>query len=430
MSAAASDPLDTEWVRPLPDRRGYRGDGILAAVVLFGTTISLLLYSRSGIYPNQAPIWIDVLFLFATSVPLAFRRRVPEIVAIVTSIVFAAAQLLSVPELLFSNISLFIALYSLGAWGRSRPRATLVRLLIIVGMFVWILIELIARASNPTALPEISRVGMLSPLVAFGLIQILTNLLYFGGAYYFGDRAWAAARQRSALEARTRELASERERNADRAVATERLRIARELHDVVAHHVSVMGVQAGAARRVLSTNPEQAAASLEAIESNARSAIDELHHMLSTLRDDETTDAATESPSTRGVAQLADLVHEAEEAGLPIRFSTVGQSRALPATIGVIVFRIAQEAITNALKHAGPGADVDMRLRYLDTAVEIEVSDTGAGRVGPASGVTSGHGHIGMRERVGAVGGSIEIGARTRGGYLVRAAIPTNEDRS
>ena len=185
------------------------------------------------------------------NLPLAARRRWPEIVALVASVAFVVGAMAEVGEALFSNIALFIAIYTVGAWGRNRLRANIVRGVIVVGMFAWLFWGLVVGSMTPDQLPEMSREGVISPYLAFGLINVLTNLLYFGGAWYFGDSAYRSARSRAELEQRTAELAAERERTRAQAVAIERLRIARELHDVAAHHVSVIGVQAAAARRVL-----------------------------------------------------------------------------------------------------------------------------------------------------------------------------------
>lgn len=432
----STDLQSGNWTRSGPEPRDSRRDAVLAGVLLIATGISVLLNQSAGYPPHPAPAWQSALYVLAISVPLAFRRRWPATVLIVIAVVFPAAQMFSIPELLFANISLFIAMYSVGAWGRNRARAKAVRILVVVGMFVWLFAELISRASDPGTLAALPHSGAIAPVVAIGLLQIITNLLYFGGAFYFGDRAWSAARSRAALEERTVELANERAANAQRAVTLERLRIARDLHDVVAHHVSVMGVQAGAARRVLGSDPAKAGASLESIESSARIAVTELHRMLTTLRDDETPDpeasdigqehsgSASAAPSTLGVSQLETLIAHAAAAGLRIRSLTIGEPRAIPATIDVVIYRIAQEAITNCLKHAGLGAEVDLRIRYLASDIELELSDNGNGSRRASAG--SGLGQQGMRERVAAVGGRIEIGPRTRGGYLVRATIPTD----
>ena len=182
-------------------------------------------------------------------------------VTIVISIVYVCAIYNQVPEVLFSNIALFMAMYSIGAWSSSRRHALIARIVVVVGMFGWLFWELTRATFDTSLAPEGSGIGLIAPGVALGLISVITNVLYFAGAWAFGERAWTAARERAELEARTHELEAERELTAAQAVELDRVRIARELHDVVAHHVSVMGIQAGAARRVLtySTRYEYAA---------------------------------------------------------------------------------------------------------------------------------------------------------------------------
>ncbi|WP_254629986.1 sensor histidine kinase [Curtobacterium sp. Csp2] len=264
--------------------------------------------------------------------------------------------------------------------------------------------------------------------MAYSLLNILINVIYFGGAWYAGNRAWASAVAKHELDERTAELAAERERTAAQAVTLERVRIARELHDVVAHHVSLMGVQAGAARRVIDRDPAQATASLGVVEDSARTAVEELRRMLGTLRADDAggpSDGPDSAPSTAGLGRLPELVDAVRTAGHAADLVVVGDERPVPPTVGAVAFRIAQEAVTNVLKHAGPTARADVRLRYLDDGIEVEVADDGHGERAVRRASGSGLGHVGMRERVAAVGGRVEIGPRARGGYLVRAWLPT-----
>ncbi|SDR93415.1 sensor histidine kinase [Microterricola viridarii] len=432
MSETTEAGQSEEWVRPRPSRTGYRNDLLLALALAVGTTITLVLFRATGTF-GTAPGWQAAIWIVAATMPLALRRRWPEVVALISSLAFAAAYVFEIGEMLFSQICLFVAIYSVGAWGRNRRIATIVRAVIVSAMLAWVFWQLIYYSAVQDYLPELPREGALSPYLAYGLINIITNLLYFGGAWFFGDSAYRSARARALLEQRTIELAEERERTKQQALALERVRIARELHDVVAHHVSVMGVQAGAARRVLERDPAQASASLSLIEQNARSAVDELHLLLGTLRSEqqETGPVPAQSSSTRGIEQLAELVADAAGGGLPVELSIIGEPRAVPGGVSLGVYRVAQEALTNARKHGGGGARADLRVRYLADAVELEVSDSGVGasaRGGAAratnSSSGSGLGHVGMRERVAAVGGSIEIGPRARGGYLVRARFP------
>ncbi|MCW4385582.1 sensor histidine kinase [Salinibacterium sp. SYSU T00001] len=420
--------MTDEWVRPLPDRRGVQRDLVGALVLAVGAALSTMLYTRVGMFDEPAPPWLSLLALAAVTLPLALRRRHPEIVAVVVSTGFFVAGQFAVPEALITQITMFVAIYSVGAWSRSRRRADIVRLVIIVFMFGWVAVNLIVTVSDPEMLPDVSRSGVFSAFASFAVINFATNILYFGGAWYFGNHMWLAARERAELERRTAELQEEREHSMRQAVALDRVRIARELHDVVAHHVSVMGVQAGAARRVLDRDPGQATESLEVIETNARAAVDELHRLLTTLRDPDAagpgeTDAATESASTRGLEQLGDLVEATRAAGTPTTLVVVGEKHPVTTMVGFTLYRVAQEALTNVRKHAGERAEAEVRLRYIDGRVELEVTDTGRGR-GLATSVSGGLGHIGMRERLAAVGGTLETGPRTRGGYLVRAVVP------
>jgi len=424
--APVTDPYEPGWRRPRPTRAELRNDAVLAAVLFVGAVLASQLYRLAGIFDEPAAQWITLIWCVALTVPLAWRRRHPATVAVIVSATFIVGGEMFVPEVLVSNIALFVALYTVGAWVDDRRRAFIVRAVIIAAMLAWLVIHIFRSATDPETLERFSGAGALSPFVALMLIQVLTNLLYFGGSYYFGDAAYASARQRAALEQRTCELERERERTAAQAVALERLRIARELHDVVAHHVSVMGVQAGAARTVLASDPDGAREAIENVEAGARTAIDELHRLLNTLRESAPEAGvldprASDSASTVGIQGLRSLAEESTSAGLPTRFEVIGEPRPVSALVGLNLYRIAQEALTNARKYAGPGATADIRLRYLDTAIELEVVNTGTVPFRPRPG---GLGHVGMRERVDAMDGSLEIGPRARGGYLVRASVP------
>ena len=428
----SADPLADGWRRPRGPRSGYRVDAWVALALAGGTAVSLTLTRSAGIM-DESPWWLATIWVALIALPLAARRRFPELVALLVSVVFGVFGSLGVTDALFSTICLYVAIYSVGAWSHHRMLARWTRLSIIAGMFIWLFWTLLVHANQATAIPELSREGFFSPYAAYGLLQVLINLVYFWAAYYFGDAAWHAARRSAALEARTQELAAERERTAAQAVSLERVRIARELHDVVAHHVSLMGVQAGAARRILERDPATAARAIAVIEESARTAVEELHTMLGALRADDTdcdgAQPANQSTSTRGVEQLGELAQENSDAGLAVRIQVIGAPRPVPGTIGLSLYRIAQEALTNTRKHAGAGATAEVRLRYEADAVELEVTDTGRGvhsqgAAHQAANPGGGLGQRGMRERVTAVGGTLELANRPRGGYLVRARVP------
>ncbi|QJU55371.1 sensor histidine kinase [Herbiconiux sp. KACC 21604] len=429
-------PSTDDWKRPRPGAAGYRRDALVAAALVVASLGSWLLY-RAAIDQPQAPWWGALLWGVVIAGSLAFRRRFPELVALVVGITFVVGQYVGIYEQLFSNICLFVALYTLGAWSQNRLLATVERIVIAAGMVIWLLSVLIYQGLTPDSTPGISRDGLFSQFMAASLISIVTNLLYFGAAFVFGNASNTAARQREALEQRTQELEREREVSSRQAVALERVRIARELHDVVAHHVSVMGLQAGAARRVLGKSSEtdpRAVDALTQIEENAREAVDELHRMLGALRQSDDTEASR-SASTRGLEQLPELVSDAEASGLPVTFTTVGTPVPVPSVVGLSAYRIVQESLTNVRKHGGARATADVRLRYLGSEIEVEVSDTGTGlnplarpsAAPPGSaGAAGGLGQIGMRERAAAVGGEIVMEPKPRGGYRVRAILPVS----
>jgi signal transduction histidine kinase len=407
--------------RRRPTAADLRNDVWLAAGLLLGAVLSSALGSVAGVYGTDSAQGLQwgLLYSVGLTAPLALRRRFPELVAVVVAIVFFVGVSLRVPEIYVGNIALFIAMYTVGAWVDDRRRAFYVRVAIIIGMFVWLLITTFQSATAPTE-EGLSREGLFSPFVAFMLIQFLVNAAFFGGAYYMGDRAYASALERDALEDRTRELEAEREVTAAQAVALDRVRIARELHDVVAHHVSAMGVQAGAARAVMDRDPAAARAALAGVEQSARSALDELRHLLETLR---TPNGDAPSASTVSLAALPALVEHATANGLPTTLTTVGETTPLSDVTQVNLYRVAQEALTNARRHGGTDASADVRVRYTGDAVELEVTNTGRVVAPPRPGL----GIVGMRERAAASGGTLEAVPRVRGGFLVRVRVPLHE---
>ncbi|MCE0509729.1 sensor histidine kinase [Microbacterium sp. KKR3/1] len=401
-----------------PTERERRNDLFLALALFVGAILSAALSSIAQVYGDeQADLWTALVYAVVVAIPLAFRRRWPGTVAVVVSVAYFAAVTVRVPEIYVGNMAMFIALYTVGAWMNDRRRALIVRVAIIVGMFVWLLITMYRDAITEADDADVIA-GAMSPYVAFMLIQLLLNVLYFGGAYYFGERSWAAAEQRSVLEDRTVELEREREVTAAQAVALDRVRIARELHDVVAHHVSVMGVQAGAARLVLDRDTTEAARILSGIEGSARDAIHELRQLLETLR--TPGGEATDTASTLTLDDIAELAEASTEAGLPTDYAVIGDPVPVPSLVAVNLYRIAQESLTNARRHAGSGATADVRVRYDDDGVEVEIVNTGRA----VTHVRPGLGQLGMRERAAASGGTLEVTSRPLGGVRVRARVP------
>lgn len=270
--------------------------------------------------------------------------------------------------------------------------------------------------------------GLLDEDVQVSVSDVLSALLIFAIAWILGTSLRTRRRLLESLEQRAREAEARRLEDSRRAVVDERHRIARELHDIVAHSMSVMVVQATAARRVLYKAPDQAEEAIGSIETTGREAMGEMRRLLGVLRtEDGARDDADHGPGERapqpGLVRLPQLLQQCRDAGLTIAHETTGEERQLPAGIDLTAYRVLQEALTNAIKHAGP-AHVDVALCYGDDQLVIEVRDDGHGASTLDTDGDPGHGMIGMRERVELFGGHLGAGPRPGGGYVVRAELP------
>ncbi|MFI5916694.1 sensor histidine kinase [Dactylosporangium sp. NPDC051541] len=450
---SADGVVDEVWQRPMPDARRLRIDIVIGIAVTLTALLNLTLTRSAGAFHGDPPsVAEQIVWTVLTTLPLCWRRRWPDAVAVFISAAFIAGQIRSTPEQQLAVGSLFAAIYCLGAWGRDHRRAHWVRSGIIAAMFIYIGISYLIALPGLSAAEFVHASGPVSPILAALINGVLVNMLFFGFAYYFGELAWTAERRRHQVEAQATELVAAHEEEAARSVLHERLRIARELHDVVAHHVSVMGVQASAARRVLDRNPAQAKTSLGAVEQSARTAVDELHRMLGLLRQSDPlpdsspppsrspesppspsipasrspaepqsgSDPAT-APSAVGLDRIQELLDSVRGAGVETSLGVFGDAVALPESLSLAGYRIVQEAATNTLKHAD-ATKLDVRIRYHADELELDVADNGRGQ-GRRS--TGGLGLIGMRERVAAHDGTLEAGPRTGSpGFRVRARFP------
>jgi signal transduction histidine kinase len=431
MTSLADDqePDWTRWRRPRPTPAVQSADVWLGLGVLVGALAMTVLINSMGAFAFGDAPSLTEQFLWGISVtaPLVLRRRFPMAVLLVVGVLFVGAQVRHVGDNFVPSTALFLAIYSSGAWERSRVVARWSRIAVIVGMFGWLGVAMVKFVIGPTP-PFNDAAGPLDPVLASVVYQLGFNLLYFLSAYFFGNMAWLSARRQAELEYQAERLRQSQEQNTMGAIVAERVRIARDLHDVVAHHVSVMGIQAGAARRVLDRDPELARSALFTVEHTARTAIGELRGLLGVLRaePDGSSQDDKDFPhsSAPGLGQLSELVSAtAASAGLHAEFGVYGTSRPVPTAIALSVYRVVQEALTNVVKHAAAHT-MDVRLRFLDSAVEVEIADDGLGIVA-APRVGAGFGLVGMRERVAVHGGELTVGPRKDGGYLVRAYFPT-----
>jgi len=427
--APGKKTAQSAWQRPAPSASQLQFDAVAAAGLFILAVLAMALQRVAELYPEPAGPLPSVLVLAALTIPLAWRRRYPSAVLGVVAVAFIVAGEAVVPEQLIGNVALFLAIYTVGAWDSDRRRALIVRLLVVGVMFLWLLITFFRVATDPPDGESVEfGLASLTPMAAFMLVQVLINILYFAGAIWFGNHAWRAAVQRDLLVRRAHELQAERTLVERQAVTIERMRLARELHDAVAHHVSYMGIQAAAARTLLPEDPQRAARELERVEDSAREAVEELHTLLGTLRSDSGprgTGEESEAVGSLGVERITSLVEEAQRSGLRVTYQVVGAPAPLRPLASLNLYRIAQEALTNVRKHVGGDAVVDIRLRYLADGVELEVADDGAGRRRRPLGLGAGGlGLVGMRERVNATGGTLHVGPRRGGGFLVRAHLP------
>jgi signal transduction histidine kinase len=263
------------------------------------------------------------------------------------------------------------------------------------------------------------------------LIKAVFLTIPFALAWVIGDSLRTRRAYYAQLEERAERLQREREAQSKAAVTAERARIARELHDVVAHNVSVMVVQADGAAYVLDASPEQAKQALATISSTGRQALAEMRRLLGLLRSKD--DAGGEYVPQPGVEQLTDLVEQVRGAGLPVRFEVAGEARPLSSGVELTAYRIVQEALTNTRKHGGPDANATVRITFGEAELDLLIEDDGRGaqhelyEEGAEDGL--GHGLIGMRERIGMVSGTLDAGPRPGGGFRISAVLPTKTAR-
>jgi signal transduction histidine kinase len=257
------------------------------------------------------------------------------------------------------------------------------------------------------------------PLGSGGLQEAFGEWVFFGLAWALGKTLRWRQLRGDRLEARTVELEAAREQQVRAAVSEERAQIARELHDVVAHSVSLMVLQAGAARQAFDQQPEKARESLLSVEATGRAAMSELRRLLGILRKPGDSDDLTPQPSLR---HLDLLIGQMREAGLQVELEVLWDNEPVPPGVDLAAYRIVQEGLTNVLKHSAP-CRAWVKVRSQPAAVEVTVANDGAPRQTP-NGAGTGHGLIGMRERASLYGGTFEAGPRPGGGFSVRARLP------
>ena len=353
-------------------------DGLLAAVLVVVEVGGAALIGRYTDEPALTPL--GVVLLLAGTVPVTWRRRAPVVVWAVVGLATGAYGVAELPDPVF--VGAFVSLYTVVA--RCPPRVSVP--IGVATAALWLL---------ATAMSGDSDLNDYYPAV------VLASLA-------------------GALGVLARTLERSRQEEARRAVAEERARLARELHDVVAHAVSMVVVQAEAGAAAGPAGRVEEA--FDAIAGTGRTALAELRRLLGVLR--SPGEAGPREPQP-GVAQLEPLVESVRRAGLPVEVRVEGPDRPLPPGVDLSAYRIVQEALTNSVKHAGP-ARASVLLRYGERELELEVTDDGCG---PRAGAPSGHGLAGMRERTALLGGELDAGPAPGGGFAVRARLPLEPSR-
>jgi signal transduction histidine kinase len=381
-------------------------DGCWAVVLLAVQCLSL--ENSSAGEPGHEPAMAAIVVTLALGVVVTLRRRVPERMLLLAVAVGLAQMWLGVSEIP-ADFAMLVIIYTVSADGRRWASR--------VGLVGGLCAAPLAQMMWPTEGDS-----------TFGrILVVLFQTVPFALAWVLGDSIRTRRAYFAQLEERAARLEREREAQSKVAVAAERARIARELHDVVAHNVSVMVVQADGAAYVLDTAPEQARKALATISGTGRQALAEMRRLLGVLRTGEQQESGEYVPQP-DVEQLDELIEQVRTSGLAVDFRVEGTPRPLPSGVELTAYRIVQEALTNTRKHGGPQAGASVRLVYFDDGLGLLVEDDGEGAPhelcedGGADG--QGHGLIGMRERVGMVGGTLDAGPRPGGGFRISALLP------
>ncbi|MGW6279977.1 sensor histidine kinase [Kribbella sp. NPDC055071] len=380
--------------RPVPTRSKVFDLLLAGGLTMFCGLLSLAQNSLSGI------------LAFGLLVPLIWRRSYPELVFFAVSSVAVAQWLAGVP-LMAGEVGLLVALYAISVYGDVRFSR------IALGIGGLGVLMAASRYSNSNNWRQ-----QVSMMVALGALVF--------GVWALGERRRTRALYVAQLEERAVQAERDRDREAKLAVSNERTRIAREIHDVVAHGLSIMIVQADGGLYAADQSPEQAKKALATIGDTGRASLTEMRKMLGLLKQDEQPELDPNQPRPQpGVSSLPELIDNVRAAGLTVEYDVTGRPRDLPALLGLTAYRIVQEGLTNTLKHAGPGARTSVTLDFGREMLTVVVTDDGRGG-GVAPNSDPGHGLVGMRQRASISGGTVNAGPKAGGGYEVIARLPYN----
>ncbi|WP_230416315.1 sensor histidine kinase [Micromonospora tarapacensis] len=382
-----------EWLR----RRPLAGDTLLAAGLVLAEVVFTLLTPRE-FWPRPLPAALGWSVLCAAPVVLRRVATWPAVPAALATLLLPVTLEVAPTT---QSLTFVVLTYTMAAYRPVRPA-------LVAAAVLWLPVAVVNSLVPPAGIPQVSSAYLIANNLLVGIVS-----------FSVGRTVNARRSSTEALRERARVAEANQRALAEQAVADERRRIARELHDVVAHHVSVMGVLATGVRRVLRRDPDAADEAVGTIEETSRATLRELRRLLDVLRTE--AEPAAELAPQPGIAGIELLTEQVREAGLPVTLTVQGNPGPLEEGVGLTVYRIVQEALTNALKHAGT-ATAQVRVSFAGGAVEVEVTDTGRGPSPDTDRI--GHGLVGMRERVGLYGGILRTGGRAGGGYRIYARIP------
>ena len=401
-------------------------DSIPALILLLIGVAALFASNTPGVLRKSlaAPL------IVAAIVPLVFRRRWPRGTFAVAAVAGFLSFFSLAPAFNAADMAYLIYLYTVAAYCQRRWSIPAMGLTYVGALIQFGLLHLYddpsescGQISEPARQTRCYQGDVALATGHFNWVTFTFCAIFIAGLVGLAWVAGDSMRYRRAyyvrLEDRAQRLERERDAQAQIAAAAERARIARELHDVVAHNVSVMVVQADGATYALDQDPEAARKALLAISQTGRTALTEMRRMLGVLRSAD--DAGTYAPQP-GIEQLGDLLEQVRSTGLPVSLKVEGVPREMPTGLALAVYRIVQESLTNTRKHGGSQVRASVALIYTDDCLVLRVVDNGRGAEAPGDGM--GHGLVGMRERVSVFGGTLVTGPHASGGYAVEAILP------
>ncbi|MFK5688437.1 sensor histidine kinase [Ornithinimicrobium sp. LYQ92] len=437
--------VEEHWERPRPGPRELRRDVRWALLALLVIAVSHELARSMGMLSDPGPgVGWQYLGIVTVAALVAVRRRHPEATALVAGVhmmVLSVVMPMTMAQLPMQMLY-FLLIFSGMAWARNRRVlmgviAAILVLLVLLFSWSFALSSGIQEIYESLGAEDLEGAGLVPAVPAVILFTVVSNALFFGFAIVLGQVAWNGALRQSQVLAQSETIHAQTAQLTDQAVVAERLRIARELHDVVAHHVSVMGVQAAAARRVLDRDPEAARTAVTAIEQSSRDAVGQMRDLLGTLRtgsepgDDDASGnrggAGTDRAPQPTLAALPALVEQATTptcaVSLDVVESSPGAARRVAPPVQLTAYRIVQEGLANVRRHStARQARATVRVDEAAEQLEVEIVDDGSPRVGTSG---TGLGLMGMRERAQHLGGGVEAGPRQAGaGWRVRVWLP------